>query len=91
MLITDGRRSAVDLKSILKFVTENEKESFLGFKLHPNLFFIKTNKKNIFLVQQYFINPLNLPRATAEYNLPDEKNLFNLYDKAFVNQYFRQQ
>ena len=51
MLITDGRSGKVDLGSILKFVTENEKESFLGFKLHPNLFFIKTNKKNVFLVQ----------------------------------------
>ena len=79
MLITDGR-SKVDLGSILKFVTENEKESLLGFKLHPNLFFIKTNKKKVFLVNNTCLNPLNLPRTTAEYNLPDEKNLFNLYD-----------
>ena len=57
MLITDGRSGKVDLGSILKFVTENEKESFLGFKLHPNLFFIKTNKKNVFLVQQYLHKP----------------------------------
>ena len=57
MLITDGRRGKVDLASILKFVTENEKESLLGFKLHPNFFFIKTNKKNVLVVQQYLHKP----------------------------------
>ena len=37
------------------------------------------------------INRLGLPRATAEYNLPDEKTLFHLYDYAYINQYFGQQ
>ena len=45
MFITGGRRSKVDLGSILKFAMGTEKEPLLGFKLHPSLFFIKTNEK----------------------------------------------
>ena len=45
MFITGGRRGKVDLGSTLKFVTGTEKEPLLGFKLHPSLFFIKTNEK----------------------------------------------
>ena len=91
MLITGGRRGKVDLGSILKFFTETEKEPLLEFKLHPSLFFIKTNEKNFFSSSNTCTNHLSLPRATTEYNLPDEKTLFHLYDYAFVNQYFGQQ
>ena len=91
MFITGGRRGKVDLGSILKFVTGTEKEPLLGFKLHPSLFFIKTNEKNFLLSNNSCVNRLNLPRAAAEYNLPDKKTLFHLYDYAFVNQYFGQQ
>ena len=45
MFITGGRRGKVDLGSTLKFVTGTEKEPLLGLKLHPSLFFIKTNEK----------------------------------------------
>ena len=91
MFITGGRRGKVDLGSILKFVTGTEKEPLLGFKLHPSLSFIKTNEKNFLPSSNTCINRLNLPRAKSEYNLPDEKTLFHLYDYAFVNQYFGQQ
>ena len=91
MFITGGRRGKVDLGSILKFVTGIENEPLLGFKLHPSLFFIKTNEK-IFLPSTItYINRLSFPRATAEYNLADEKTLLHLYDYAFINQYFGQQ
>ena len=90
MFITDGRRDKVDLRSILKFVTGTEKERLLGLKLHPSLIFIKTNEKNFLPYSNTCINRLNLPRATAEYNLPDEKTLFHLYGYSFVNQYFGQ-
>ena len=91
MFITGGRRGKADLGSTQKFVTGTEKEPLLGFKLHPSLFFIKTNKKNFLSSSNTYTNRLSLPRATAEYNLPDEKTLFHLYDYAFVNQYFGQQ
>ena len=91
MFITSGRRGKVDLGSILKLVAGTEKEPLLGFKLHPSLFFIKTNEKNFLPSSNTCINGLNLPRATAEYNFPDEKTLFHLYDYAFVNQYLGQQ
>ena len=91
MFITSGRRGKVDLGSILKFVMGTEKEPLLGFKLHPSLFFIKTNEKNFLPSSNTYIKRLNLPRATSEYNLPDEKTSFHLYDYAFVNQYFGQQ
>ena len=91
MFITSGRRGKVDLGSMLKFVMGTEKEPLLGFKLHPSLFFIKTNEKNFLPSSNTYINRLNLPRATSEYNLPDEKTSFHLYDYAFVNQYFGQQ
>ena len=91
MFITGGRRGKVDLGSILKFVTGTEKEPLLGFKLNPSFSFIKTNEKNSLPSSNTCINRLNLPRAKSEYNLPDEKTLFHLYDYAFVNQYFGQQ
>ena len=91
MFISGRRRGKVDLESILKFVTGTENEPLLGFKLHPSLFYIKTNEKNFLPSSNTCINRLNLPRATAEYNLPYEKTLFHLYNYAFVNQYFGQQ
>ena len=91
MFITGGRRGTVGLRSILKFVMGTEKEPLLGFKLDPSFFFIKTNEKNFLPSSNTCINRLNLDRATAEYNLPDEKTLFRLYGYEFVNQYFGQQ
>ena len=78
MFITGGRRGKVGLGSILKFVTGTEKEPVVGFKLHPSLFFIKTDEKNFLPSSNTWINRLNLPKAMAEYNLPDEKTLFHL-------------
>ena len=91
MFITGGRRGKVALESILEFVTGTEKEPLLGLKLHPSLFFIKTNEKNFLPSSNTCMNRLSFPRVTAEYNLPDEATLFHLYDYAFVNQYFGQQ
>ena len=89
MFITGGRAGKVNLSSILKFVTGTEKEPLLGFKMHLK-FFIKTNKNNFLPSSNTCVNLLNLSRPTAEYNLPNEKTLFHLYDYAFVNQYFGQ-
>ena len=75
MLVTGGRRGKVYLGSILKFVAETEKEPLLGFKLHPSLFFIKTNEKNFLPSSNTCINRLSLPRATAENKLPDEDSI----------------
>ena len=52
--------------------------------------FCQDLREALFAIQYTSINCLNLPWATAEFNLPDEKNLFHLYDNAFVNQYFGQ-
>ena len=90
MFITGGRRGKVNLASILKFVTVTENEPLLGFKMHPS-FFIKINKNNFLPSTNTCVNLLNLARATAEYNLSNEKTLFHLHDYAFVNQYFGQQ
>ena len=90
MFITGGRAGKVNLSSILKFVTGTEKEPLLGFKMHLK-FFIKTNKNNFLPSSNTCVNLLKLSRATAEYNLPNEKTLFHLYDYAFVNQYLGQQ
>ena len=89
MLITGDRSGKVDLGS--SFLTGTEKERLLGFKLHSSLLFIKTNEKKFLPSSNTCINRLNFLRATAGYNLPDEKTLFHLYDYAFVNQYFDQQ
>ena len=75
MFITGGRRGKVDLESILKFVMGTEKEPLLGFKLHPSLFFIKTNEKNFLPSSNTCINRLSLPRATAENKLLDEDSI----------------
>ena len=91
MFIIGGRRGKADVGSILKFVTGTEKEPLLAFKLHPSLFFMKTNEKNFLPSSNTCINHLNTPRAAAVYNLPNENTLFHLYDYAFVNQYFGQQ
>ena len=78
MFITGDRRGKVGLGSILKFVTGTEKEPVVGFKLHPSLFFIKTDEKNFLPSSNTWINRLNLPKGMAEYNLPDEQTLFHL-------------
>ena len=86
MFITGGRRGKLTLGSILKFLMGTEKEPFLGFKLHPKLFFMKIDEKNYLPSSNICINCLYLPRATAEYNLPDGKTSFHLYDHAILNQ-----
>ena len=80
-----------DLGSIIRFVTGTERKPPLGFNLEASLFFIKTNEKNFLPSSNTCMNRLSLPRATAEYILPDEKTFFHLCDFAFVNQYFGQQ
>ena len=74
----------------MRFATGAEKEPLLGFKLQPSLHFIVADSQNFLPTSITCINRLNLPRATVEYNLPEQSRLFQLYDYAFSNQYFGQ-
>ena len=86
-MLLGGRRGFVTLGSILRFAIGTEKEPLLGFKLQPSLHFIVADSQNFLPTSNTYINRLNLPRATVEYNLPEQNRLFQLYDYAFSNQY----
>ena len=89
-MLLGGRRGFITLGSILRFAIGAEKEPLLGFKLQPSLHFIVADSQNFLPTSNTCINRLNLPRATVEYNLPEQNHLFQLYDYTFLNQYFGQ-
>ena len=74
----------------MRFAAGAKKEPLLGLKLQPSLHFIVADSQKFLPTSNTCINQLNLPRATVDYNLPEQSRLFQLYDYAFSNQYFGQ-
>ena len=60
------------------------------FQATTHFAFIVAFLQNFLPTSNTCINRLNLPRATVEYNLPEQSRLFQLYDYTFSNQYFGQ-
>jgi len=73
-----GRREPVTLGKVLKFVTGREFEPVLGYDLQPTIEF----DENVRMPHaNTCISQLRLPLHADAYN-------FNLFDLAFVNDYF---
>ena len=85
-----GRRGDITLGHILRFVTGSEREPVLGFRMHPSLSFVVTGPSQFLPTSNTCINKLNLARATISYSLPNEVELFKLFDYGFSNEYFGQ-
>ena len=86
-----GRRGAITLGSILQFATGLDEEPPLGFELEPCIQFLPAATRS----KWSFIPTANtcsatmvLPRGSNNHALPNEGDLFELYDTAFTNTYF---
>ena len=86
-----GRRGAVSLGHISKFVTCTDDEPVLGFALHPSITFVEVESESKMIpTASTCINQLRLPRLSVGLKLFEESKLFNLYDYSFTNDYFGQ-
>ena len=86
-----GRRGAVSLGHILKFVIGTDEEPVLGFALHPSTSFVEAESESKMIpTASSCINQLRLPRPSVGLKLLEESKLFSLYDYAFTNDYFGQ-
>ena len=87
-----GRRGRITLGSILQFATGMDEQPPLGFELQPSIQFVAANEG----IKWSFIPKANtcsktmfLPRGSNSRSLPAEKELFEVYDIAFTNTFFR--
>ena len=90
-ILIGGRRGAVSLGHILKFITGTDEEPVLGFALHPSITFVEAESESKMIpTASTYINQLRLPRPSVGLKLLEESKLFSLYDYAFTNDYFGQ-
>ena len=72
---------------IVQFGTATDQEPVLGFMCPPSLKF--TAVVSSFLpTANTCINSISLPHPTRDHPLPQQEQLFSLYDLAFCNAYF---
>ena len=88
-----GRREAVSLSHILQFSTGTDEEPPLGFSISPTIEFPQSEGSSAwsFLpMANTCSNTLHLPRCVSSQNcqLPDDKELFQMYDYAFCSSFF---
>ena len=86
-----GRRGAITLGNILQFTTGLDEEPPLGFDLPPCIQFVpaSTSSKWSFIpTANTCSTTMLLPRGSNDLALPDEGDLFAVYDTAFTNTYF---
>lgn len=72
----------------MQFITGEDEEPVLGYKLHPSLEFVSVENGNFLPTSNTCINMLKLPIPTATIPKPSTEALHNLYDYAFANAYF---
>ena len=81
----------ISLEHVLRFVTGSEREPLLGFMLNLSIKFVDIAVSKSFLhTSNTCTNIMRLPRGNTVSQLPNEQNLFNIYDIAFANSYFGQ-
>ena len=90
-VVASGRRNRVALGNILQFCTATDEEPPLGFALHPSIQFVTASSSS----KWAFIPSANtcsqvvtFPIPSHDIPLPDEVELFEVYDYAFCNSYF---
>ena len=86
----EGKEVTVTLELIFRFTTGAETEPLLDFQIAPSIIFEESGPGNFLPASNSCINQLVSPRAENLYKLPNEKDLFDLYDYAFLNSYFGQ-
>ncbi|KAJ7380778.1 hypothetical protein OS493_007158 [Desmophyllum pertusum] len=85
--VQSGRRKGLTLAHILWFTTGSDEEPLLGFKLHPSLLFHGVDTSFLPLANTC-INAIRLPRPSLHVSIPSDDTLFELYDCAFLTNYF---
>ncbi|KAJ8299975.1 LOW QUALITY PROTEIN: hypothetical protein KUTeg_021494 [Tegillarca granosa] len=82
-----GRRENISVGKILQFVTGAEEEPVVGFTMKPTIQFVE--KDDSFIpTANTCINCLRLPRPSSTILLPEDPELFRMYDYAFANSYY---
>ena len=80
----------VTFEHILRCTAGAETEPFLGFQIAPSITLVESGSEKFLPTSNSWINQLVLPIAGNLCKLPNEKDLFDLYDYAFLNSYFGQ-
>lgn len=74
------------LAHIMQFGTGADQEPVLGFVCPPSLKF--TPVTSFLPMANTCINSITIPHPTRDNPLPQQEQLFGLYDFAFLNTYF---
>ena len=74
---------------MLEFTTGASEEPVLGFEPKPSIKFVLVREDLSFIPTSNTCgNELLLPRPSFDKELPQDDQLFSLYDLAFVNAYY---
>ena len=88
-----GRRESITLNHILQFVTGTDEEPPLGFNISPKIEFTTAQSDHVWAflpMANTCCSTLHLPRSVSHHqiHLPNEKELFEIYDCAFSSAFF---
>ena len=87
-----GLRESVTLNHILQFVTGTDEEPCMGFNISPSIQFITATDSRVWCflpIANTCSNILHLPRCfSGQASLPNDKELFEIYDCAFSSGFF---
>eukprot|EP00794_Sanderia_malayensis_P012620 gene12620-13909_t len=89
--VASGQRQRLSLDNLLKFATGACKEPCLGFSIHPCIDFVQStdgNKWPFIPTASTCTNKIYLPSGSRNAELPNEDELFEIYDFAFTDRYF---
>ena len=86
-----GNRHGVNLETILEFATGTYEEPSLGFSKAPSMIFVEADasvKWSILPIANTCINQVIMPKAIYYHSVPNEAELFEVYDNAFLSKHF---
>ena len=86
----EGEEATVTPEHIPIFTTGAETEPRLDFQIAPSIIFVESGPEKFLPTSNSCVNQLVFLRAGNLCKLPNEKDLFDLYDYAFLNSYFGQ-
>ena len=93
--VAAGRRNGLCLEDILRFTTGTPEEPPLGFGISPCIEFAQVadlaaakNKWAYLPTSNTCINKVTFPVGVVGVQLPEDPDLFEVYDHAFLNKYF---
>eukprot|EP00794_Sanderia_malayensis_P001620 gene1620-1794_t len=89
--VASGQGQGLSLDNLLKFATGACEEPCLGFRIHPCIDFVQStdgNKWPFIPTASTCTNKIYLPSGSRNAELPNEDELFEVYDFAFTDRYF---